>query len=86
MYITWLEMKKALLSPVILILLLLMLALNLFLIISNSHHKEELKIVNDIVETYGLAFDDEVLATMEGDLLKSAQQLGGTDTAAFLRL
>ncbi|WP_124218322.1 hypothetical protein [Rummeliibacillus sp. TYF005] len=84
MYITWLEMKKALLSPVILILLLLMLALNLFLIISNSHHKEELKIVNDIVETYGLAFDDEVLATMEGDLLKSAQQLGGTDTAAFL--
>lgn len=84
MYITWLEMKKALWSPVIMILLLLMLALNIFAIISNSYHKEELKIVNDIVATYGPTFDDEVLQTMEADLQKKVQQLGGKDTGAFL--
>ena len=84
MSITWLEMKKALLSPVMMILLLFMLAFNLFSIMSSSHHKEELKIVNDIIAAYGPTFDDEVLATMEGDIQKQVQQLGATDTASFL--
>lgn len=84
MYITWLEMKKALLSPMIMILLLLMLALNIFSIISNSYHKDELKIVNDIVATYGPTFDDEVLKTMEFDIQKQVEQLGAINTATFL--
>ena len=84
MYITWLEMKKALLSPVIMILLLLMLALNIFTIISNSYHKDELKVVNDLVATYGPTFDDEVLKTLEIDIQKQVEQLGATDTATFL--
>lgn len=82
--ITWLEMKKALLSPVIMTLLLLMIAFNMFSIISSSHHKEELKVVNDIVAAYGPTFDDEVLKTMEVDIQKQVDQLGATDTAAFL--
>lgn len=84
MRLTWLEMKKALLSPVIMILLLLMLAFNIFMIISNSYHKDELKAVNDIVATYGPTFDDDVLATMEGDLEKQVKQLGGLDTVTYL--
>lgn len=84
MYITWLEMKKALLSPMIMILLLLMLALNIFSIISNSYHKDELKIVNDIVATYGPTFDDEVLKTMEVDIQKQVEQLGAINTSTFL--
>ena len=84
MRLTWLEMKKAMLSPVIMVLLLLMLAFNIFSIISNSHYKEELKVVNDIVATYGPTFDDDVLATMEGDLEKQVRQLGGSDTVTYL--
>ncbi|MEK4700182.1 hypothetical protein MKX47_11340 [Solibacillus sp. FSL R7-0668] len=84
MSITWLEMKKALLSPVMMILLLLMLGFNLFSIMSNAQHKEELKIVTDIIAAYGPTFDDEVLATMEGDIQKQVQQLGATDTVSFL--
>lgn len=84
MYITWLEMKKALLSPMIMILLLLMLALNIFSIISNSYHKDELEIVNDIVATYGPTFDDEVLKTMEVDIQKQVEQLGAINTSTFL--
>lgn len=84
MYITWLEMKKALLSPMIMILLLLMLALNIFSIISNSYHKDELKIVNDIVATYGPTFDDKVLKTMEFDIQKQVEQLGAINTSTFL--
>ena len=77
-------MKKALLSPVIMILLLLMLAFNIFSIISNSHHKEELKVVNDIVAAYGPTFNDEILVSMEGDIQKQVEKLGATDTATFL--
>jgi hypothetical protein len=84
MRITWLEMKKALLSPIIIILLLLMLAFNMFSIISNSHHKEELKVVNDIVAAYGPTFDAEVLKTMEADIQKQVDQFDGSDTATFL--
>ncbi|WP_411411664.1 hypothetical protein [Niallia sp. BSM11] len=41
-------------------------------------------IVNDIVETYGPTFNDEILQTMEQDLLKKVQQLGGVDTQLYL--
>lgn len=84
MRITWLEMKKALLSPVIMILLLLMLAFNMFSIISSSHHKEELKVVNEIVAAYGPTFDDEVLKTMESDIQKQVKHFDVGDTATFL--
>ncbi|MFP9130434.1 hypothetical protein ACLIJJ_21845 [Niallia sp. BSM11] len=84
LYITWLEIKKALLSPIIFVLLLAMIAFNIFSIVSNSYHKKDLHIVNDIVETYGPTFNDEILQTMEQDLLKKVQQLGGVDTQLYL--
>ena len=83
MYITWLEMKKALGSPVLLILLGLMLAWNVFTMISESKYKQELRIVADIVATYGQSFDDAVLHVMDADLQQQAKQLGATDAATF---
>ena len=84
MYITWLEMKKALCSPVIWIVLLLMVAFNLFTIISESYYKDELKIVNDIIENYGPAFDDATLLNMEQDLEQQVVLMGGTSVDVFL--
>lgn len=83
MYITWLELKKALLSPVFFILLLIILAFNIFTIVINSHNKEELKIVNNIIETYGPSFNDEILQTMEEDILQLVKQLGWNNTQTF---
>lgn len=84
MYITWLEMKKALLSPVFLVLSILMIGFNIFTIISESYNKEELKIVNDIVEKYGRSFDDAILLNMEQDINQMVVTLGGTDAENFL--
>lgn len=62
------ECKKAFTSPILISLILLFAAFNIFTIISSSDHKEELKIVNDIVDTYGLKITDESLARYELDL------------------
>lgn len=84
MHITWLEMKKVLLSPVILVLLILMIVFNIFTIFNESFNNEELLIVNEIIETYGQAFDDEILQTMEQDIDKMVILLGGTNIQNFL--
>ncbi|MFT9817917.1 ABC transporter permease subunit [Lysinibacillus sp. NPDC056185] len=68
MNITWLEMKKALFSPTILILLVLFSIFNIFTIISNSYVRDELKIANDIIKKYGETFNDEILSKMQKDL------------------
>ncbi len=83
-YITWLEMRKVLLSPVFLILLLLMIGFNLFSIWSDSYNREELQVVNKIIETYGPSFNDDILQTMERDINQLVIELGGTSTQAFL--
>ncbi|MGG0663222.1 hypothetical protein ABE042_03830 [Viridibacillus arvi] len=84
MHITWLEMKKVLLSPDILVLLILMIVFNIFTIFDESYYNEELQIVNEIIETYGLSFDDEILQMMEQDIDQMVILLGGTNTQNFL--
>ena len=83
MNITWLEMKKALTSPMVLTLLALMLGWNVFLILSDSHDKKELTVATDIINTYGVTFNDESLKTMEQDILAKLAQLGITSTEEF---
>lgn len=83
MNITWLEMKKALTSPMVLTLLVLMLGWNVFLIVSDSHDKKELTVATDIINTYGVTFNDETLKTMEHDILAKLEQLGIKSTEAF---
>jgi len=83
MNITWLEMKKALNSPMVLTLLVLMLGWNVFLIVSDSHDKKELTVTTDIINSYGVTFNDETLKAMEYDILAKLELLGITSTEAF---
>lgn len=83
MYIVWLELKKALLSPIILILLFMMMSFNVFKIWDNSYEKQELKVVNEIIETYGESFNDTILQQMEQDIDHLVKKLGGTNTQSF---
>lgn len=69
------ECKKALTSPILIALTLLFLGFNIFTMINSSEHKEELKIVNDIVDTYGLKITDESLARYEVDLQEDLAEL-----------
>ncbi|MFT4416186.1 hypothetical protein ACLM5H_20180 [Fredinandcohnia humi] len=86
MYITWLEMKKALFSPIILFLLVIFISFNIFSIISGADNRDELKLINDIVEKYGLTFDEDSLHTMQEDLNEDVQNFNSNfqDANAFL--
>ncbi|MEK3808132.1 hypothetical protein MHB63_16560 [Bacillus sp. FSL H8-0547] len=87
MQITWMEMKKALGSPVILCLLGLFISFNLFTIFSGADNKAELKVVNHIVEEYGLTFDDSILNTMQEHVNEDVRQFDSSyqDADAFLK-
>ena len=65
MRIIFQECKKALTSPILIALLIVFIAFNVFVIISSSDHKEELKIVNEIIETYGLDITDDSLERIQ---------------------
>ena len=85
MQFTWYEMKKALTSPIVIALLGLFIAFNGFQIISQSHDKEELKIVNNIVSTYGSTITDKKLQEMERSIQDNIKQLGTErDTESYL--
>lgn len=83
MYIIWLELKKAVVSPIILVLLFLMIGFNIFQIWDNSYAKQELKVVNEIIETYGESFNDTVFQQMEHDIDQLVKNLGGSNTESF---
>lgn len=79
MRMTWYEMKKALLSPIVLVLILGCIGLNTFQIISQSHAKDEINLVNELIDTYGLTITADSLAQLNQDLDDEAARLGGTD-------
>jgi hypothetical protein len=62
------ECKKALTSPILIGLLILFTAYNIFVIVSNSYFKDELKIANQLVEKYGRQITDQSLHQFEKDL------------------
>ena len=61
MRIVFHECKKAFTSPILITLLVLFSALNIFLIVSNSYFKEELKVANELADTYGVKITDEII-------------------------
>ncbi len=73
--IVWYECKKALTSPILIGLLLLFTAFNIFVIMSNSYFKDELKVANQLVEKYGRQITDESLIQFEKDLQVDFAQL-----------
>ncbi len=68
MRIVWYECKKALKSPILIGLLLLFTAFNIFVIVSNSNFKDELKVVNELVERYGRQITNQSLIQFKEDL------------------
>ncbi len=81
MKITWHEMKKALSSPIVLILFVAFIGFNGFQILSQSHAKEEINSVNELIDTYGRIITDESLSQLLNDLNEDAQELGGQNGA-----
>lgn len=81
MRITWYEIKKALTSPIVLILFVAFIGFNSFQILSQSHAKEEINSVNELIASYGRTITDESLTHLLNDLNEDAEQLGGQDGA-----
>lgn len=61
------EIRKAILSPVILALLVLFVSFNFFLIYENRYIKDDLRKVNQLANTYGTEINDEMLKNMQSD-------------------
>lgn len=61
------EIKKAILSPVILSLFVLIIAFNLFLIYENAYIKDDLEDINQIANKHGTEINDDMLKGMQSD-------------------
>lgn len=61
------EIRKAILSPVILALLVLFISFNFFQIYENRYIKDDLRKVNQLANTYGTEINDEMLKRMQSD-------------------
>lgn len=59
------EIKKVITSPIIIALLVLFITFNSFIIFDNSYFKDELKVLNKIVDRFGYKIDDEMVAEFE---------------------
>ena len=56
------ELKKAATSPIIIGLLVLFIVFNSIMVFQNSYFKNDLKVLNDIVDKFGYKIDDEMVA------------------------
>lgn len=69
------EVKKAISSPILIGLIILFMFYNLFLIFDRSQMKEELKVVNQLAETYGIQITDEVIKKYNESLQTDLRKL-----------
>ncbi|QTD41266.1 hypothetical protein [Sporosarcina sp. Te-1] len=80
MRIFLLECKKVIMSPVIICLFLLFTGFNLLVIFNSSDHKDELKMVNQIIDLYGREITPSSLKKLKDDIqndLSKLEQLAG---------
>ena len=75
MKITILEIQKIFRSPIIIILLLVSIGFNAFIILSNTYWSDELKVLNQLVDKYGLTFNDSTLQELEEDIFEGIQSI-----------
>jgi len=61
------EIRKALLSPIIIALIVIFIGFNFFLIYENAYIKDDLRNVNQIANKYGTEIDKEMLEKMKND-------------------
>lgn len=72
--VAW-ECHKALTSPVLMALVLLFLSFNVFLMADRVHMREELKVANELAETYGVQMTDASLKRFREDLAEALAAL-----------
>ncbi|PIC62634.1 hypothetical protein CSV79_16000 [Sporosarcina sp. P13] len=77
------ECKKALTSPILIALLIVFSAFNIFIIVSSSDHKEELKMVNEIIDRYGREITDDSLKQFQKDIQNDLLELKGITGQQF---
>ena len=77
------ECKKALTSPILIALLIVFIAFNVFVIISSSDHKDELKMVNEIIESYGLDITDDSMDEFKRDVQIDVAELNKMTASEF---
>lgn len=77
------ECKKALTSPILLALFIVFSAFNIFVIISSSDHKEELKMVNEIIDQYGRDITANSLERLESDIQIDLAELNRMTASEF---
>lgn len=77
------ECKKALTSPILIALFILFSAFNIFVIISSSDHKEELKMVNEIIDQYGKDITDNSMERFESDIQMDFAELSRMTGSEF---
>lgn len=77
------ECKKALTSPILIALLIVFSAFNIFIIAGSSDHKEELEMVNEIIDRYGRDITDDSLKQFEKDIQSDLLELKGITGQQF---
>ena len=71
------EIRKAMVSPIILTLLALFIGFNFFLIYQNAYIKKDLREVNRIADTYGTVINDEMVSRMKSDYEAQMEKVNG---------
>lgn len=83
MWIILFEMQKLLKSPFFLLLILAILSFNLYTLIAGRANQEDIKIANEIIDTYGISYNDADLEKMEQVILTDVHTLGGKDRVRY---
>lgn len=86
MRIVFHECKKAFTSPILLGLLVIFSAFNIFMIVSNTYFKDELRTANELSKTYGLEITEDSLQQFEQDLQTDHSKLTAITGGKFDRI
>ncbi|MGN7400055.1 hypothetical protein ACTHO0_09380 [Cytobacillus praedii] len=82
MRILFFEIRKVILSPIILALTILFLGFNFFLIYENSYIKDDIRSLNHLARTYGTEINDEMLSEMQSDYEASLKKVNAITSNA----
>lgn len=82
MRILFFEIRKVILSPIILALTILFLCFNFFLIYENSYIKDDIRSLNQIAQTYGTEINDEMLSKMQNEYEASLKKVNAITSNA----
>ncbi|TCJ01516.1 hypothetical protein [Cytobacillus praedii] len=82
MRILFYEVRKIIVSPIVLGLTFLFLCFNFYLIYENSYIKDDIRSLNQIAQTYGTEINDEMLSKMQSDYEASLKKVNAITSNA----